>query len=76
MVALAYSVYVKCPYYKREERKPQKKIVCEGVLERTSLHQMFETVPDLKNHKDSFCKGDYNKCPIAEALNRKYEYEI
>lgn len=72
---MAYGIYVKCPYYRREERKQQKKIVCEGVLDGSSIHQMFSSVSDLKRTKDCFCKGDYNKCPIAEALNRKYDYE-
>lgn len=69
------SVYVRCPYYRREERKRQKKIVCEGVVEGTSLHQTFSSVAALKKHRDQFCKGNYRECPIAAALNRKYNYE-
>lgn len=68
------SVYIQCPYYKREERNRQIKIVCEGILDGTSLHQIFLSVEALKKHRDCFCKGDYSKCPIAAALNRKYDY--
>ena len=78
MIAVAkgmVSIYIKCPYYKREERKGQTKIVCEGILEGTSLHQTFGNLADLKKHKNAFCMGRYNRCPVAEALNRKYDYE-
>lgn len=68
------SVYIRCPYYRREERKQQAKLVCEGVVERTSLHQMFGSVEGLKRHRQCFCMGEYDRCPVAQALNRKYGY--
>lgn len=70
------SVYVRCPYYKREERKKQIKIVCEGTTEENSIHLMFESVDALKRNEDQLCKKDYNLCPIAQMLNRKYGYDI
>ena len=72
---MAYEILVKCPYYRREERNPQKKIVCEGIVTGTSLHQIFPTVEELKKHKKCCCMGDYNSCPVAQMLNRKYDYE-
>lgn len=69
------STYVKCPYYRREERKQEKKIVCEGCVDNTSIHQIFVSVLELKQHKDRYCMCDYNKCPIAQMLNQKYGYD-
>ena len=68
------SVYIRCPYYHREERTRQIKIVCEGVVEGTSCHQMFASGEALRQHRKSFCMGCYDRCPLAQALNRKYGY--
>lgn len=73
-------VYIRCPYYIREERKPAKKIVCEAVCgengSQCSSQQIFGDLKELKNHRDVYCKGNWGRCPIAGALNRKYAYEI
>lgn len=68
------SVYVKCPYYKREQGQ---KICCEGVTEGSSIHLAFDANvhPGMKDYEKTFCKGDYNKCPIAQMLNRRHNYE-
>jgi hypothetical protein len=64
-------VLVKCPYYKFEEKQ---KIFCEGVQEGTAIHLAFDTPSNLRDYKQQFCKGCYNKCLLAEMLNRKYDY--
>lgn len=64
-------VLVKCPYYKFEEKQ---KIYCEGVEPGTVVHLAFDTNPHLKDYKKQFCKGCYNKCRLADMLNRKYDY--
>ena len=64
-------VLVKCPYYKYEEKQ---KIYCEGVQEGTAIHLAFDTTPNLKDYKRHYCKGCYDRCLIAEMLNRKYDY--
>lgn len=68
------SVYVKCPYYKREQGQ---KIFCEGISDETSIHLAFDAnaKPGMKQYEKCYCKGDYNKCPIAQMLNRMYDYE-
>ena len=66
------SIYVKCPYYHREEKQ---KIFCEGVQKGTSIHLAFDSNAKLKGYKDCYCKKDYNKCLLAQMLNRKWEYE-
>jgi hypothetical protein len=65
-------VLVKCPYYKGEEKQM---IFCEGVQEGSAIHLAFDTNPNLKEYKDHFCKGRYNKCLVAEAMNRKWGYD-
>lgn len=65
-------VLVGCPYYKGEEKQ---KIFCEGVQNGSALHLAFDTNPNLKEYKNNYCKGCYNRCLIAGMLNRKYNYE-
>ena len=64
--------FVKCPYYKGEEKQM---IFCEGVQEGSALHLAFNTSTNLKDYKNRFCKECYNRCLVAEMLNRKYDYE-
>lgn len=65
-------VLVKCPYYKEEEKQ---KIFCEGVQEGSAIHLAFDTPQNLRDYKNHFCKGCYNKCLIADAMNRKWDYD-
>lgn len=67
------SVYIRCPYYRREDRK-ERKIKCEGVVDRTELEQRFFNSQALLEHREAFCMGAYGKCPVAMALDRKYGY--
>lgn len=69
------SVYIRCPYYRREVRAQNPRLICEGVLPGTALHQVFRDVQALKRHRAAFCMGGYDRCPVAQALNRKYGYE-
>ena len=69
-------IYVRCPYYKREERKRTAKIVCEGAADHTTLHMVFESTAELKRYESFCCKGDWTQCPIAQMNNRKWDYEI
>ena len=61
-------VLVKCPYYKYEEKQM---IFCEGVQEGTAIHLAFDTILNLKDYKNRFCKRHYNECLIAGLQNRK-----
>lgn len=65
-------VLVKCPYYKGEEKQ---EIVCEGVQKGTAIHLTHDTTTNLKDYKNRFCKGCYNRCLIAEMLNGKWDYD-
>lgn len=66
--------YVRCPYYLREDRK-QRQIKCEGVTQDTDLYQRFKSTDALERHKETFCKGDYRKCPLACTLDKEYGFE-
>lgn len=66
-------IYVRCPYYRREDRKTIQ-LKCEGIVEGTDLYQRFENVAGLLGHKERYCKTAYRECPLAAALDRKYEY--
>ena len=66
-------VLVKCPYYKGEDKQ---EIICEGVQKDSAIHLTFDTPANLRDYKKRFCKGwCFNRCLIADMLNRKYEYE-
>lgn len=66
-------VYVRCPYYIREDRK-RMQIKCEGLIDETNMYVRFGNLSCLCRHKDRFCKRDYRECPIAAALDRKYDF--
>lgn len=67
------SIYVRCPYYRCEERK-NLQLKCEGLLDGTDLYQRFEDREKMGRHRKAYCMKDYRHCPLAEALDRKYEY--
>lgn len=61
---------VKCPYYKADENP--NKISCEGVIPGgASLTHYFTHRADYLAQLRRCC-ADYWKCPLCEALDRKY----
>ena len=72
MAKHAFGSCVKCPYYKYEG--PQM-LYCEGVVPDTALHLAFQTKTALRTYRKEFCEDCYNKCMIAQMLNRKWDYE-
>ena len=67
-----YASHVLCPYYKGES---QMKIRCVGILPKTVQHQAYANKTDMREQRETYCKGCHNKCLIAQTLNRKYDYE-
>ena len=63
---------VQCPYYKGEEKQM---IFCEGVQEGSAIHIAFDTSSNLRDYKNHFCRGCYNKCLLAGMQNRKWGYD-
>ena len=68
----AYGGLVLCPFYKYEG---ERLIYCEGIAPETAIHLAFKTKDKLRAYRSDYCEKCYNKCLIAGALNRKYDYE-
>lgn len=63
---------VLCPYYQSDEKQI---IYCEGVEPDTRIHLAFSSSPQLKCYRKRFCEGSYNRCRIADMLNKKWDEE-
>lgn len=66
------NVFVKCPYYKYERHSV---IYCEGSGTNSSIHMAFASITMRKEYEKQFCQNCWKKCIIADALNRKWDYE-
>lgn len=64
--------HVMCPFYKYDK---DRRIICEGIVERSSLILVYESKADFTAQTSSFCCGDYTKCEIYRMLMEKYEKE-
>lgn len=53
---------VQCPYYCSEAPS---KIYCEGFADKQWVHLAWESDKERKAHKREFCRGDWERCPIA-----------
>ena len=64
---------VQCPYYKTHNRQV---IHCEGFEVGMVMHAAFSSYEKQVNWKSKYCrKMSYRQCPIAKALDEKYEYK-
>ena len=61
---------VKCPYF---VSVTEKAISCEGVSKSNKVVVCFETKGKKMDHINSYCYNFPNSCPIAKAVDRKYE---
>ena len=66
------SIHAKCPYYKHERKA---KLYCEGVQGESSIHLAFSTIQQRESYEKQFCEGMWHKCMIADAHNRKWDYQ-
>lgn len=66
------SVNTLCPFYKCENPL---KIECEGVLEKSNIHNCFQDKPSKVRQKKHYCNKFYKECPLYKAINKKYEDE-
>ncbi len=62
---------VGCPYYNEETART---IICEGLMERSTVQQSFVTRGDKMKLKMQFCCTAWKTCPITKVLNQKYDY--
>ena len=63
---------VGCPYYNEES---DLRIICEGLCDRSTTQQVFAARWDKANFKNRYCCTAWKSCPLAKALNQKYNYE-
>lgn len=71
VISKVKSIYIKCPYYRCEEKQT---VCCENLVDDTSFRLIFKENLDFKHYRKTVCMGDYSKCPIVQALNKKYDY--
>lgn len=53
---------VRCPFYRKET---DTKISCDGVQEEHILHSVFQRKADQREYKATFCRGDWEDCPLS-----------
>lgn len=63
---------VQCPFFKFDDGK-QKRIVCEGFVDKSSLALIYCRRRDYEKQLQVFCCEHYKKCEIYEVLMRKYD---
>lgn len=67
---------VTCPFYSWERGK---QMCCEGVTGRTSessIQITFQSRSMLRRYERFRCKKDWKNCPLAQALEKKWEEEL
>lgn len=59
-----------CPIYKKEVKinSYTQRISCQGWDENTTISVTFGSSAMYKNHKYSYCKGNFVKCPVFKLL--------
>ena len=61
-----------CPFFRSDVEK-QKRINCEGIVDRCTLALTFDRKKDYKLQLNVFCCEHYKKCEIYNMLMEKYE---
>lgn len=64
-------VYAGCPFYQYDDGKH--KIVCEGIVEGSTVALRFRKGSDYNTHMTVFCCDHYQNCEIYRMLMQKYE---
>lgn len=71
MSAVPKSAVIICPYFQRES---EQKISCEGVVKDSTTLLKFCSEEEKRRHRRMYCQSyEYEKCPLAKILHRKYE---
>lgn len=67
---------VQCPFFKFDDQK-QKRIVCEGIVDESSLALIYCRSKDYKMQLEVFCCEHYKKCEVYRILmESKYDEEV
>jgi len=64
-------VFVLCPFYKYDDGK--KSIVCEGIVDNSSIVTAYHAKADYEKHITDFCCGRFDECETFKLLMEKYE---
>lgn len=63
---------IKCPYYKNCDDN-RRLIICEGIMERTTVSTKFRRRKDMANHIATNCEQIASPCAIRKLDDKKYE---
>lgn len=67
---------VQCPFFKFDEER-RKRIVCEGIVDDSSLALIYCRKKDYISQLSVFCCEHYKKCEIYRMLmENKYDEEV
>lgn len=61
-----------CPFYICTRTRL---IKCEGTISEQCQNE-FSTVPNRRVHFEKYCCDDYENCPIAKIIIKKYDFEV
>lgn len=59
------SVYVRCPFYRREARNVVK---CEGIVDNSRLAMEFSSNIQKAEWKEMMCNEGYTECPLYKVI--------
>ena len=62
-----YKAYATCPFYKFDDMRGRR-IVCEGIVEKSSILLSFLRADDYRMQMEVFCCKHYPKCEISRML--------
>ena len=63
---------VQCPFYRQDNSK-RRKIICEGLIDGSSLSLTYQAKQDYKLQMNTFCCDKFKYCEIYRMLMQKYE---
>jgi len=69
---------VQCPFYQYDEslaKKRKHKIVCEGIIDGSTLVLNYKYKRDFRIQLDTFCCEYYDRCEVYRMLMQKYDDE-
>lgn len=66
---------VQCPFYKFDVGDQMRRIVCEGIVDKSTLELRFERMRDYKKQLEVFCCEYYKCCEVYRMLMEKYDEE-
>ena len=61
--------YTVCPFYQKEFST---RIICEGLMDESSCSTTFANHEAKDKHKRALCEKEFTKCPLCDALYKKY----